>query len=162
LNLKVNDETFQVLVKPAQTLLELLREDLNLTGTKHGCELGECGACTVLLDGVPVLACLVLAAECDETRIETVEGLASDTGLHPLQQAFAEGGGLQCGYCTPGMLMTSKALLEKQSSPTRTDICEAISGNLCRCTGYQQIIESVEDAAARIRAGGENSREFDS
>ena len=146
-NLKVNGEVVQVLVDPGKTLLEVLREDLTLTGTKHGCELGECGACTVLRDGEPVLSCLVLALECEDTQIETVEGMAANGQLHPLQLAFAQHGGLQCGYCTPGVLMTAKALLEKQSTPTKAQIREALSGNLCRCTGYQQIIESVEHAA---------------
>jgi len=143
-----------VLVEPGKTLLEVLREDLALTGTKHGCELGECGACTVLRDGEPVLSCLVLALECEDAQIETVEGMAVNGQLHPLQLAFAQHGGLQCGYCTPGMLMTARVLLENESKPTRSQIREALSGNLCRCTGYQQIIESVEQAAAVIGEAG--------
>lgn len=150
LQLNVNNETAQVIVAPGKTLLEVLREDLDLTGTKHGCELGECGACTILRDGVPVLSCLVLAVECEGTQIETIEGMAVKNQLHPLQLAFAEHGGLQCGYCTPGVLMTAKALLDSESNPTRLQIREALSGNLCRCTGYQQIIESVEYAATAI------------
>ncbi len=150
--LNVNGEDMEVLVAAGKTLLEVLREDLDLTGTKHGCELGECGACTVLRDGQPVLSCLLLANECEGTLIETVEGLADKDRLHPLQLAFAEHGGLQCGYCTPGVLMTAKALLDGNSRPHRSQIREALSGNLCRCTGYQQIIESVEHAAAAINA----------
>ena len=150
LQLSVNNETAQVFVAPCTTLLEVLREDLDLTGTKHGCELGECGACTVLRDGEPVLSCLVLAAECEGAQIETIEGMADKNQLHPLQLAFAEHGGLQCGYCTPGVLMTAKALLDNESNPTKLQIREALSGNLCRCTGYQQIIESVEHAASAI------------
>jgi len=150
LQLNVNNEPAQVFVAPGTTLLEVLREDLDLTGTKHGCELGECGACTILRDGEPVLSCLVLAVECEGTKIETVEGMAVKNQLHPLQLAFAKHGGLQCGYCTPGVLMTAKALLDNESNPTRPQIREALSGNLCRCTGYQQIIESVEHAATAI------------
>ena len=150
LRLVVNGEQAEVLFAPYKTLLELLREDLGLTGTKHGCELGECGACAVLVDGEPKLSCLVLALECQGRRIETVEGLADGASLHPLQAAFADLGAAQCGYCTPGILMTAKALLEKEKNPSRERIKEAISGNLCRCTGYQQIFEAIEDAATRM------------
>ncbi|MDH3319440.1 MAG: (2Fe-2S)-binding protein [Betaproteobacteria bacterium] len=149
--LRVNGEDTQVSFAPYKTLLEVLREDLNLTGTKHGCELGECGACAVLVDGEPVLSCLTLALECEGRSIETVEGLAQGTKLHPLQAAFADHGGSQCGYCTPGMLMTAKALLEAEPAPSRERIKEAISGNLCRCTGYQQIVDAIENAAAEMR-----------
>jgi len=128
----------------------VLREELGLTGTKHGCELGECGACAVLVDGEPVLSCLTLALECDGRAIDTVEGLARGAQLHPLQAAFADLGGSQCGYCTSGMLMTAKALLDREPAPSRERIKEAISGNLCRCTGYQQIWESIERAARRL------------
>jgi aerobic-type carbon monoxide dehydrogenase small subunit (CoxS/CutS family) len=151
LTLRVNGEETAVSFAPYKTLLEVLREDLALTGTKHGCELGECGACAVLVDGVPVLSCLVLAVECEGRRIETVEGLARGPELHPLQEAFADLGGTQCGYCTPGILMTAKALLDGDPQPGREKIKEAISGNLCRCTGYQQICESIEEAAKRMR-----------
>jgi aerobic-type carbon monoxide dehydrogenase small subunit (CoxS/CutS family) len=151
LTLRVNSESQEVSFAPYKTLLEVLREDMNLTGTKHGCELGECGACAVLADGVPVLSCLVLALECEGREIETVEGLAHGSRLHPLQAAFADLGGAQCGYCTPGILMTAKALLEKEPNPSREKIKEAISGNLCRCTGYQQIYESIEEGARRMR-----------
>ena len=152
--LQVNGEALEVLFAPYKTLLEVLREDLDLTGTKHGCELGECGACAVLLDGKPVLSCLVLAVECEGRAIETVEGLCRGAGLHPLQAAFADLGGAQCGYCTPGILMTAKALLDGESDPGRERIKEAIAGNLCRCTGYLQICESIEEAARRMRGGG--------
>lgn len=153
LRLNVNGEDLQVSVAPYKTLLEVLREDLVLTGTKHGCELGECGACTVLVDGQAVLSCLLLALECEGIMIETIEGMAGESKLHPLQQAFGEHGGSQCGYCTGGMLMSAKALLESQPQPGRRQIREALSGNLCRCTGYQQIIDSVEVAAATMRDG---------
>jgi len=148
----VNGEAVPVSFAPYKTLLEVLREDLGLTGTKHGCELGECGACTVLIDGEPQLSCLVLGVECEGRRIETVEGLARGTALHPLQAAFADLGGSQCGYCSPGMLMTAKALLEQKPGATREEIKVAISGNLCRCTGYQQIVDAIERAAAELRA----------
>jgi carbon-monoxide dehydrogenase small subunit len=153
LTLRVNGESQEVFFAPYKTLLEVLREDMNLTGTKHGCELGECGACAVLVDGVPVLSCLALALDCEDREIETVEGLAHGSKLHPLQAAFADLGGAQCGYCTPGMLMTAKALLERDPNPSREKIKEAISGNLCRCTGYQQIYESIEEGARRMREG---------
>ena len=149
--LRVNGEEFDAVVAPYKTLLEVLREDLALTGTKHGCELGECGACAVLVDGAPVLSCLVLALECEGASIETVEGLARGPELHPLQAAFAELGAAQCGYCTPGILMTAKALLENEPDAGRERIKEALSGNLCRCTGYQQIFEAVEEAARRMK-----------
>jgi carbon-monoxide dehydrogenase small subunit len=148
--LTVNGEPAEVSFAPYKTLLEVLREDLGLTGTKHGCELGECGACAVLVDGEPKLSCLVLALECQGKAIETVEGLASGAQLHPLQAAFADLGAAQCGYCTPGILMTAKALLEKEPHPSRERIKEAVSGNLCRCTGYQQIFEAIEEAAQRM------------
>jgi aerobic-type carbon monoxide dehydrogenase small subunit (CoxS/CutS family) len=147
LSLTVNGEPAEVSFAPYKTLLELLREDLALTGTKHGCELGECGACAVLVDGEPKLSCLVLALECQGKEIETVEGLARGATLHPLQAAFADLGAAQCGYCTPGILMTAKALLAHEKTPSRERIKEAISGNLCRCTGYQQIFEAIEEAA---------------
>ena len=144
--LNVNSEPAEVAFAPYKTLLEVLREDLNLCGTKHGCELGECGACAVLLDGQPVLSCLVLGVECEGRQVVTVEGLAVDGRLHPLQDAFADLGAAQCGYCTPGFLIAAKALLDEDPHPTRDRIREALSGNLCRCTGYQQIFEAVEAA----------------
>jgi carbon-monoxide dehydrogenase small subunit len=151
LSLTVNGEAVEASFAPYKTLLEVLREDLQLTGTKHGCELGECGACAVLVDGDPQLSCLVLAVECAGRAIETVEGLARGAALHPLQDAFADLGAAQCGYCTPGILMTAKALLEREGNPSRERIKEAISGNLCRCTGYQQIFEAIEEAARRMQ-----------
>ena len=150
IKLRVNGEPAQVWFAPYKTLLEVLREDLALTGTKHGCELGECGTCAVLIDGEPQLSCLVLALECEGRSIETVEGLARGAELHPLQAAFADLGAAQCGYCTPGILMTAKALLDKDPDPDRNKIRDAISGNLCRCTGYQQIFEAIEEAARRM------------
>jgi aerobic-type carbon monoxide dehydrogenase small subunit (CoxS/CutS family) len=151
LELTVNGESAPVSFPSYKTLLEVLREDLNLTGTKHGCELGECGACTVLVDGEPVLSCLVLALECEGRRIETIEGLARGAALHPLQAAFADFGGSQCGYCTPGVIMTAKALLDKDLNVSKEKIIEATAGNLCRCTGYLQITEAIEDAARVLR-----------
>ncbi|HYL63812.1 MAG TPA: (2Fe-2S)-binding protein [Candidatus Methylomirabilis sp.] len=148
----LNGEATDVAFAPYKTLLEVLREDLGHTGTKHGCELGECGACAVLVDGKPVLSCLLLALECDGKSVLTVEGLCAEGKLHPLQEAFADLGAAQCGYCTPGILVTAKALLEENAHPTRDDIREALSGNLCRCTGYQQIFEAVEEAIVRIAA----------
>src|SRR5436190_9014098 len=150
ISLSVNGEPVEVTFAPYKTLLELLREDLALTGTKHGCELGECGACAVLIDGEPQLSCLVLALECAGRSIETVEGMARGAELHPLQAAFADLGAAQCGYCTPGLLLTAKALLAHEPRPSRERIQEAISGNLCRCTGYQQIVEAIEEGARRL------------
>src|ERR1700682_4613915 len=135
----LNGEQTDVSFAPYKTLLEVLREDLNHTGTKHGCELGECGACAVLVDGKPMLSCLLLGLECDGKSVLTVEGLGADGKLHPLQEAFADLGAAQCGYCTPGILVTAKALLDQNARPTRDQIREALSGILCRCTGYQQI-----------------------
>ncbi len=150
LALRVNGEPVDLAIAPNRTLLEVLREDLALTGTKHGCELGECGACAVLLDTRPVLSCLVLALECEGADVVTVEGLAQDARLDPLQEAFSDCGATQCGYCTPGFLITAKALLDERPQATRAEIAEALSGNLCRCTGYIQIFEAVEQAARRI------------
>ena len=147
--LTVNGEPTEVAFARYKTLLEVLREDLNLCGTKHGCELGECGACAVLLDDQPVLSCLVLGVECDGRRVTTVEGLACDGRLHPLQEAFADLGAAQCGYCTPAFLVTAKALLDEHPNPSRDQVREALSGVLCRCTGYQQIFEAVEAAIGR-------------
>jgi len=155
ITLEVNGEKHFASFDSYKTLLEVLREDLNLMGTKHGCELGECGACAVLVDGLPVLSCLLLGLECDGRAIATVEGLAQGPELHPLQTAFADLGAAQCGYCTPGILMTAKALLDRTPRPTREQIQEALSGNLCRCTGYQQIFEAVERAAAELAGEAE-------
>ena len=155
LTLEVNGEPRTVVFPTHHTLLEVLREACGLTGTKHGCELGECGACTVLVDGVPIFACLVLAADMAGRAIETVEGLGEDNRLHPLQQAFADLGAAQCGYCTPGILMAAKALLDHRRQPSEEEIREALSGNLCRCTGYQKIIEAVSWAATQRRPSKE-------
>jgi carbon-monoxide dehydrogenase small subunit len=151
LHLKVNGEDREVLAPVHHSLLEVLREELGLTGTKHGCELGECGTCLVLLDGQPVLSCLTLPVECEGREVRTVEGMAEPEALHPLQRAFAELGAAQCGYCTPGFLLCADALLAQSPRPTRTEIAEALAGNLCRCTGYLKIFEAVELAAARMR-----------
>lgn len=151
ISVEVNGEPTRVAFAPHKTLLEVLREDLGLTGTKHGCELGECGTCTVLLDDTPVLSCLVLGQACDGRRVRTVEGMATSDGLHPLQETFADLGAAQCGYCTPGFLLTAEALLAATPAPTREQIREALAGNLCRCTGYLKIYEAVELAAARMR-----------
>ena len=150
IRLTLNGEQLDVSFAPYKTLLEVLREDLGHTGTKHGCELGECGACAVLLDGKPVLSCLVLALECAEREVLTVEGLAEDGKLHPLQDAFADLGAAQCGYCTPAILVTAKSLLDVNPHPSRDQIRVALSGTLCRCTGYLQIFEAVEAAILKI------------
>jgi aerobic-type carbon monoxide dehydrogenase small subunit (CoxS/CutS family) len=151
LELTVNGERRELLAPVHKTLLEVLREDLGLTGTKHGCELGECGTCTVLLDGRPALSCLLLPVQIGGREVTTIEGLARGAELHPLQRSFAELGAAQCGYCTPGILLAASALLEENSAPTRDEIKEALAGNLCRCTGYVKIIEAVELASARNR-----------
>ncbi len=147
---EVNGERSEVSFVPHRTLLEVIREDLGLTGTKHGCELGECGACTILVDGVPILSCLALAVEAEGKSLTTIEGLASGPRLDPLQSCFAEFGATQCGYCTPGILLVAKALLARTARPTRAEITDALSGNLCRCTGYLQIVEAVEAAIERM------------
>jgi aerobic-type carbon monoxide dehydrogenase small subunit (CoxS/CutS family) len=151
LSFELNGERVEIAFAPHKTLLEVLREDLALTGTKHGCELGECGTCTVLLDDRPVLSCLVLGQACAGRRVRTVEGMAERGVLHPLQEAFAVLGAAQCGYCTPAFLLTAEALLHANTRPSRDDIKSALSGNLCRCTGYLKIYEAVELAAARLR-----------
>jgi carbon-monoxide dehydrogenase small subunit len=152
LTLTVNSEERELLFDGYKTLLEVLREDLGLTGTKHGCELGECGACAVLVDGELVLSCLVAAVECDGRKVETVEGMQPGPELHPLQACFADHGAAQCGYCTPGFLLAAKELLERKPAATRAEIAEALSGQLCRCTGYLQIFDAVE-AAAKVMRG---------
>jgi aerobic-type carbon monoxide dehydrogenase small subunit (CoxS/CutS family) len=148
--LDVNGERRELLLPVHKTLLEVLREDMQLTGTKHGCELGECGTCTVLVDGRPELSCLVLPIQVEGKAITTIEGLATGAVLHPLQQAFAELGAAQCGYCTPGILLSAKSLLETNATPSRDEIREALAGNLCRCTGYAKILEAIELAASRM------------
>jgi aerobic-type carbon monoxide dehydrogenase small subunit (CoxS/CutS family) len=157
--LTVNGEGHEVLVPVQKTLLEVLREDLGLIGTKHGCELGECGTCTVLVDGQPVLSCLALPAELADAAVTTVEGMARGGVLHPLQQAFAELGAAQCGYCTPGILLTAQALLTGEPQPPRQRIREALAGNLCRCTGYTKILDAVELAALRMAAPSRTAAE---
>jgi aerobic-type carbon monoxide dehydrogenase small subunit (CoxS/CutS family) len=157
MSLTVNGERREVAVPVHRTLLEVLREDLGLPGTKHGCELGECGTCTVLLDGQPVLSCLALAVECQTEEILTIEGLAQGSRLDPLQHAFAELGAAQCGYCTPGILLTAKALLDTTPRPDRDAIRAALAGNLCRCTGYTKILDAVELAADRLASQGAGS-----
>src|SRR5205809_1368716 len=151
LSLTVNGEVHEVLAPVHKTLLEVLREELGLTGTKHGCELGECGTCTVLVDGEPVLSCLALPVELEHRAITTIEGMASAGELHPLQRAFAELGAAQCGYCTPGILLTAEALLEDNPTPSRDEVRVALAGNLCRCTGYTKILDAVELAALRMK-----------
>lgn len=147
ITLIVNDQKYDIAVLPHRTLLQVLREDLGLTGAKHGCGLGECGACTVLVDGLPVNSCLMLAIQAHGCKVTTIEGLASDGRLHPLQEAFVEHGAIQCGFCTPGMILSAKALLDKNPRPTEEEIRGAISGNLCRCTGYQKIVEAIKLAS---------------
>lgn len=154
--LKVNGEPYPVIFPTRHTLLEVLREECKLTGTKHGCELGECGACAVLVDGEPVLSCLQITSDVIGKSIETVEGLQIGNELHPLQEAFADLGAAQCGYCTPGILMVAVALLEKEANPDEGLITEALSGNICRCTGYNRIVQAVKWGAAKKR--GDNWR----
>src|SRR6266498_2332129 len=151
LTLMVNGEEREVVVPVHKTLLEVLREDLNLTGTKHGCELGECGTCTVLVDGRAILSCLMLGLDAEGRDVKTIEGMAEGTQLHPLQETFADLGAAQCGYCSPGFLLVAEELLNKNPNPSREVIKEALSGNLCRCTGYIKIYEALELAAARLR-----------
>jgi carbon-monoxide dehydrogenase small subunit len=148
---RLNGEDTEVAFAPHKTLLEVLREDLNLTGTKHGCELGECGTCAVLVDGRSILSCLMLGLEAEGREVKTIEGMAIGAELHPLQQTFADTGAAQCGYCSPGFLLVAEELLQKSPNPSRAEIQEALSGNLCRCTGYIKIYEAVELAAARMR-----------
>ncbi len=150
LTLRVNGEEHSVAAGDSATLLEVLRENLHLTGTKHGCELGECGACTVLVDGVPVLSCLTLARRVEGSDVLTVEGLARNGRPHPLQEAFVAKGAAQCGYCTPGMLMTAAALLDRHRHPSIDEVKEALAGNLCRCTGYIKILEAVVAAGVAM------------
>lgn len=150
----VNDKSYDLIVSPWRTLLELIREDLKLTGTKEGCGQGECGSCTVIMGGKTVNSCLVLAVEADGQEIVTIEGVADEGELHPVQQTFVEHAGMQCGFCTPGMIMSAKALLDRNSNPSEAEIREGIAGNFCRCTGYTKIIESI-GAAAKATKGGE-------
>lgn len=147
IRLTVNDRVHEIAVEPTTTLVDLLRYHLGLTGTKKGCDLGDCGACTVLIDGKAVNSCLVLAVQVNGTAIQTIEGLETAKGLHPLQHAFVEKGAIQCGFCTSGMILSAKELLDRTPHPQEPEIRSAISGNLCRCTGYQKIIEAIKDVA---------------
>ncbi len=151
IQLTVNGQPVDAAVEPNRTLLQFLREDLGLTGTKHGCGLGDCGACTVILDGKPVNSCLVLAIQANGGEVLTIEGLAENGKLHPIQQAFVDKGAIQCGFCTPGMILSAKALLDANPNATEQEIRMAISGNLCRCTGYQKIVEAIGEAAKIIQ-----------
>jgi aerobic carbon-monoxide dehydrogenase small subunit len=150
ITLHINGREYDLVIPVNRTLTQVLRENIRLTGTKQGCEVGDCGSCTVLLDGQPVNSCLILAVEAEGHEILTIEGLSDEGRLHPLQQAFVEHGGIQCGFCSPGMILTAKALLDKNPSPGRSEIREAISGNLCRCTGYQKIVEAIESVAKKV------------
>jgi carbon-monoxide dehydrogenase small subunit len=150
LTLMINGKPHETVIEPHQTLMEILRDKLDLTGTKNGCGMGDCGACTVLIDGKTVLACLTLAVAVKDKNIETIEGLAKNNTLHPIQQAFVNHGAIQCGSCTPGMIMTTKCLLSKNPNPTREEAREALSGNLCRCTGYVKIVDAVMGAAEKM------------
>ena len=148
LKMVVNGKAVEVKVNPTWTLLKVLREELGLTGTKKGCERGDCGACTVLLDGKPINSCLVLALQAEGKKVETIEGMGTAENLHPLQKSFIKNGAVQCGFCTPGMLLSALALLRKNPNPTRQEIRRAISGNLCRCTGYAKIVKAIQDVSA--------------
>lgn len=149
INLTINNEAYELAVAPNQTLVEVLRYELGLTGTKQGCGVGDCGSCTVIMDGKPVNSCLVLAVQANGRNILTIEGLDTDQGLHPLQQAFVDKGAVQCGFCTPGMILSAKSLLDHNPKPDESEIRTAISGNLCRCTGYQKIVEAIQHASKR-------------
>jgi len=151
IKLEINGETYVLNVKPNTLLLDLIREEIGLTGTKRGCDTGECGACTVILEGEAVNSCLVLAVEADGKKITTIEGLAKEGNLHPLQEAFIKEGAIQCGFCTPGMILSAKALLDKNPNPTELEIKKAIAGNLCRCTGYTKIIKAILSASKKMR-----------
>ena len=151
---KINGRFYEVIITPNITLSELLRDQLDLTGTKHACEVGQCGSCTVLVDGKPTLSCSTLAISVRDKEVLTVEGLSRGTELHPLQQAFIDYGAIQCGFCTPGMILMAKALLDENSKPTRQEVRESLGGNLCRCTGYVKIIDAVMAAAETMRKGG--------
>jgi aerobic carbon-monoxide dehydrogenase small subunit len=158
IHLNVNDENHEVIVRPRESLLDVLRNKLNLTGTKQGCNEGDCGACTVIMSGRTVNACLVFAVEAEGQKIMTIEGLAQGPDLHPLQEAFIRHGGFQCGFCTPGMLMSAKALIDENPNPTDEEIRKGISGNLCRCTGYTKIVDSIRSAAQVMRNGAGDER----
>jgi len=154
IRLTVNGESYTVAVEPYESLLDVLRDKLSLTGTKKGCNRGDCGACTIIMDGKTVNSCLVLAVEADDKEVLTIEGLVNNGQLHPIQEAFVQYGAVQCGYCTPGMIMSAKALLDENPNPTEEEVKRAIGGNLCRCTGYVKIVDAVKKAAEVIQAGG--------
>lgn len=154
INLTVNGRPYELLIEPNTTLVDLLRDELDLTGTKCNCRAGECGACTVLIDGKPALSCLTLAVSAHDKNILTIEGLADGNRLHPIQQAFVDYGAIQCGFCTPGMILTTKALLDENPNPTQEEVKLALSGNLCLCAGYVKIVEAVMAAAEAMRKGG--------
>ncbi len=149
INITINNEQYSLAVEPNRTLADMLRYDLSLTGTKKGCDSGDCGACTVIFNGDVVNSCLVLAIQADEAVVETIEGLETEQGLHPLQEAFVEKGAIQCGYCSPGMILSAKNLLDKNENPSNLEIRKGISGNLCRCTGYQKIFEAIESQTSK-------------
>lgn len=154
IRLTVNGESYTVAVEPCESLLDVLRDKLSLTGTKKGCNRGDCGACTIIIDGKTVNSCLVLAVEADDKEVLTIEGLANNGQLHPIQEAFMQYGAVQCGYCTPGMIMSVKVLLDENPNPTEEEVKRAIGGNLCRCTGYVKIVDAIKKAAEVIQAGG--------
>jgi len=153
ISLNVNGKEYEIAVEPNKTLADTLRYELGLTGTKKGCDVGECGSCTVILNGKPVNSCLVLAVSACGADILTIEGVSSPQGLHPIQRAFVEKGAIQCGFCTPGMILSAKSLLERDANPTEGEIRKALSGNLCRCTGYQKIVEAVQSVGAKDQKG---------
>lgn len=158
IRLIVNEQEYELLVEPHKTLLDVLRNNLSLTGTKRGCNSGECGACTVLLDGIPILSCMTLACEVEGKKIQTIEGIAQNGELHPVQKAFIECGAIQCGFCTPGMVLSAVALLNSNPNPNTDEIKKAISGNLCRCTGYIKIIEAIQQAAHALEGLARQAR----
>ncbi len=149
ISLTINNEKYELAVAPNQTLAEVLRYELGLTGTKQGCGVGDCGTCTVIMDGKPVNSCLVLAVQANGKHVLTIEGMQTDQGLHPIQQAFVDDGAIQCGFCSPGMILTAKSLLDRNPKPNESEIRMAISGNLCRCTGYQKIVEAIQHASEK-------------
>ena len=153
ITLNVNGKEYELAVAPNRTLTQTLRDDLGLLGTKEGCGVGDCGACTVIMDGKPVNSCLILAVQAAGSELTTIEGVAGAQGLHPIQKAFVELGAIQCGFCTPGMVLSAKSLLDGNPEPTEREIRQALSGNLCRCTGYQKIVEAVEQAAKAMKKG---------
>ena len=149
ISLTINEKLYELAVSPNQTLADVIRYEIGLTGTKKGCEVGECGTCTVIMDGKSVNSCLILAVQANGSEILTIEGMETDEGLHPIQEAFVEKGAIQCGYCTPGMILSAKTLLDTNPKPDELEIRTAISGNLCRCTGYQKIVEAIKSVSEK-------------